>query len=651
MRILNLELRLIFIVLVTVSLGLFYAPPAGAINIPSDVYVEVENNTLMVKKPNAALAMPFVIKGLSWSPATRAPEYGPNPLNSLVSVPYGFFFDGAWRDPNPQGYEVLNYWLKNQLSANYLTDIPLMRQMNVNTVRIYHSLGSSVEDYAVIAQDILKVLDGFYNNGKNSVMVIMTVAMSKADLDSGKYLQVVNAYKDHPAILMWAIGNEWNLNKFYGYGNVDEAAAAVIQAAGSIKEIDPHHPVSSVLGDVFNSSDASMWILKDVISRCPNVDIWGINVYRGSSFNNLFLQWKNLWEQELQQLAKPFYVSEFGIDSFNSTSYTPDGARADNVFGYENQKSQADVDATLWKEIKIHLSSEINGELCLGGLIHEFNDELWKVGSYHTGLGGLVDYSTVPPDHSYDDYNNEGFVLMGASPDNVSNEEYYGLLTADRAPKLAYERMRAEWLDVTPPSKPVVTDSGIYTNSSTTLKANWSSFDPDSDIVQYQYRIIRDSIAGPVIRNWTSTGTTVSVTASGLILLQGKTYYFSVQSKNGAGLWSAIGYSNGIKVDTTAPNKPVVTDGGISTVSTTTLTASWSSSDVESGITQYQYCITRDSTLINVIRNWTSTGTTKSVTASGLTLIRGKKYYFGVQSKNGAGTWSAVGYSDGILVQ
>lgn len=204
-----------------------------------------------------------------------------------------------------------------------------------------------MEDYTVIAQDVLKVLDGFYNNGKNSVMVIMTVAMSKADLDSGRYLQVVNAYKDHPAILMWAIGNEWNINKFYGYTNVNEATAAVNQAAGSIKAVDSHHPISSVLGDVFETSDASIWIIKNAVSGCPNVDIWGINVYRGSSFGNLFLQWKSLWEQELQQLAKPFYVSEFGIDSFNSTSYTLDGARADNVVGYEDQKSQADVDAAL----------------------------------------------------------------------------------------------------------------------------------------------------------------------------------------------------------------------------------------------------------------------------------------------------------------
>lgn len=67
-------------------------------------------------------------------------------------------------------------------------------------------------------------------------------------------------------------------------------------------------------------------------------------------------------------------------------------------------------------------------------------------------LGGLVNYDgpdnipqTPDDDHSYDDYNNEGFVLFGAAVDNVLNEERFGLVDADRQPKLAYQRMSEEW--------------------------------------------------------------------------------------------------------------------------------------------------------------------------------------------------------------
>jgi len=93
---------------------------------------------------------------------------------------------------------------------------------------------------------------------------------------------------------------------------------------------------------------------------------------------------------------------------------------------------------------------------------------------------------------------------------------------------------------------------------------------------------------------------------------------------------------------------PVVTDGGVYTTSTSTLAASWLSSGPVSGISEYQYQITDSSD--TVIRGWTSTGTSTSVTASSLTLIYGKTYYFGVKAKNSVGLWSSIGYSDGITV-
>ena len=136
--------------------------------------------------------------------------------------------------------------------------------------------------------------------------------------------------------------------------------------------------------------------------------------------------------------------------------------------------------------------------------------------------------------------------------------------------------------DTTPPTPPVVTDDGASTSSATQLHATWTSADPESGITEYQYLIRQDSTTGTIIVNWTSTGTTASVTRTGLSLLQSKTYYIAVQAKNGARLWSAIGYSNGIKVDTTAPSSVTVTDDGATTSSTTQLHATWTPSDRKS---------------------------------------------------------------------
>ena len=116
------------------------------------------------------------------------------------------------------------------------------------------------------------------------------------------------------------------------------------------------------------------------------------------------------------------------------------------------------------------------------------------------------------------------------------------------------------------------------------------------------------------------------------------------------GNWMKSAASDSITLDSSKPSKPSVTDGGSSTTSTSSLSANWSASDSTSGIAEYQYQITSDSSAGTVIVSWTSTGTSASVTKSGLSLTTGKSYYFGVKAKNGAGLWSDIGYSDGITV-
>lgn len=97
------------------------------------------------------------------------------------------------------------------------------------------------------------------------------------------------------------------------------------------------------------------------------------------------------------------------------------------------------------------------------------------------------------------------------------------------------------------------------------------------------------------------------------------------------------------------PTTPSVKDEGQFTSNINQLYASWTSLD--SDIVEYQYKITQDSaTSGTVVRNWTSTGATPYVTAGGLSLTVGKAYYFKVKAKNKAGAWSAVGNSDGIIV-
>lgn len=102
--------------------------------------------------------------------------------------------------------------------------------------------------------------------------------------------------------------------------------------------------------------------------------------------------------------------------------------------------------------------------------------------------------------------------------------------------------------DLTPPTVPSVSDDGIHTTSEDTLRASWSSTDPESGIIEYQYAIgTTPSVpASGFVVGWTSAGTGASASVSGLQLQNGITYYFYVKARNAADLWSGVGVSDGI---------------------------------------------------------------------------------------------------------
>jgi len=219
--------------------------------------------------------------------------------------------------------------------------------------------------------------------------------------------------------------------------------------------------------------------------------------------------------------------------------------------------------------------------------------------------------------------------------------------------------------DTTVPTTPVITDDGTYTSNSRGLHATWTSRDPESGISGYQYQIRQDSATGPIIVPWTSTGTTAAMTRTGLKLSQGKSYFVNVKARNGTSLWSAVGSSNGIAVDRTAPSIVTVTDDGTTTPSATTLHATWTAArDPESGIVAYEYCIQQKATIRNsqtrieaflaktktLVVGYTPVGLATEATRSNLSLAYGTTYFIGVRAKNAAGLYSATRYSDGIRI-
>ena len=88
----------------------------------------------------------------------------------------------------------------------------------------------------------------------------------KAQLDA--FRSAVLELKDHPALLLWGVGNEVDL--FYKNINV---WYAVEDIAKMIKEVDPNHPTCTVTAG-FDPLEAAL-----IMERCPSIDIYGINTY------------------------------------------------------------------------------------------------------------------------------------------------------------------------------------------------------------------------------------------------------------------------------------------------------------------------------------------------------------------------------------
>ena len=169
-----------------------------------------------------------------------------------------------------------------------------------------------------------------------------------------------------------------------------------------------------------------------------------------------------------------------------------------------------------------------------------FDDDRHHAGIWSGTAASWVDLHALLPAGLYTD--------SYASDVNVYANEIWvsGFAVSDRVTAMLW-RYTTE--PVAAPPAPTITDDGATTTTPTQLHATWTSADPESGIVEYQYAIgttPTDPGSGYVV-GWTSTGTTARTTQTGLSLAIGPTYYFYVKAKNGAGLWSAVGVSDGIQ--------------------------------------------------------------------------------------------------------
>ena len=206
MRCLFLPLSLAFATLVLASSPLLANPPAR----PIKVTVRQANDQYELLRGG----QPYFVKGAGGSQyPERIAAYGGNSIRTW----------GTTDAP-----QVLAAAAKNHLTV----------MLGLDVARERH--GFDYNDAAAVAAQLLKI--------------------------KGEVLK----YKDDPAVLVWGIGNELNLD----YTN-PKVWDAVNDIARMIHQVDPNHPTSTVLAGVGKRE------VEYIKARCPAVDILSVNTYAG----------------------------------------------------------------------------------------------------------------------------------------------------------------------------------------------------------------------------------------------------------------------------------------------------------------------------------------------------------------------------------
>ena len=285
-----------------------------------------------------------------------------------------YLIKGICYHPVPKGSDKRSF-------ENLTQDLALMVEAGINTIRVY----APIEDKAVLDEiDAvgIKVIIGFgYNQN------------GQFDILSGTFIDYINTYKNHNAILLWELGNEYNYHPEWFEGNIENWYNALNNAAELIHKTDANHPVSTAHGELPDSL---------ALTLSPNIDIWGINIYRWDNPKSFFPDWSAVSD-------KPMYFSEAGADSYMTIA-------KDSYEQGSNEKAQADATK------KILDASFSAPDICSGVTLFAFVDELWKAGN-----NNQLDPGGWAPNSS------------GVPYDGTPNEEYWGIVDIERNKKEAYQ--------------------------------------------------------------------------------------------------------------------------------------------------------------------------------------------------------------------
>ncbi len=354
-----------------------------------------------------------------------------------------YLVKGVCYNPIPIGQNCEYDWWSDP-DKPWLVDGKLMKDMGINTVRIYQA-GDKPEKVRELIKDLYE---------KFAIRTILGHWIGFWEYPCPLYgekdfqerikkevLDMVNLYKDEPGLLCWILGNE---NNYSCLGHINPWSTDEIDnqpdpqkqknmraeiyysfindLAKEIHKIDPSHPVALGNGEL---------IMLDVAKQfAADVDLIACIIYRGKTFGNLFKSLKATFD-------KPLLISEFGADAYDAFNKK------------EYQEMQAFFLESQWRQIYENLANNKKGAgNCIGATIFEWTDEWWK---HNPG-----DAESWKAHDTESSWSNGSYYFDIQAPKNMNmNEEWFGIVALSpdekefglnkRIPRMVYYVLRDFW--------------------------------------------------------------------------------------------------------------------------------------------------------------------------------------------------------------
>lgn len=207
--------------------------------------------------------------------------------------------------------------------------------------------GNTIRTWGI--DDAQQILDEAHKKGL-MVMLGMWVQHERHGFDYDNNLavqkqiqhfkSVVDRYKNHPALLMWGIGNEVDL--FYSNTKVWYSIQAI---AKYIHETDPNHPTCTVTAGLDSLE------VQHIREKAPDIDIYGVNTYgdiAGVPKNIGRFGWTG-----------PYMITEWGPNGHWESPVTPWNAAIE-----QTSREKADV---YWERYVKYI--EADSQFCIGSYV------------------------------------------------------------------------------------------------------------------------------------------------------------------------------------------------------------------------------------------------------------------------------------------